>query len=186
MRLGKRKILLLALLPLLLMLLAAAPGSKEDPLVTAEWVEQYVNQQTDKLTARLDALEDKLDGLLVVRLWIGKSYLEQNGEQKPLDAAPYVTAAGRSYLPLRALGEAVGAEFKWNSEQKRVTCLKDGTELALRVGGNTIMVNGKAQTIDAPPEIVNGRVFVPVRVIGENLGFAVNWLGAEKAVVLTY
>lgn len=185
MRLGKRELLLLALLPLLL-LLAATPGSKEDPLVTAGWVEQYVNRQADELTARLDAVEDQLDGLLVVRLWIGKSYMEQNGEQKLLDAAPYVTAAGRSYLPLRALGEAVGAEFKWDGGQKRVTCLKDGTELALRVGGSTIMVNGRAETIDAPPEIVNGRVFVPVRVIGENLGFAVNWLSAEKAVVLTY
>lgn len=185
MRCLKRK-MLLWLLPLFLLLLAAAPGSQDDPLVTAGWVEQYVNQQADKLESRLDVVADTLDGLLVVRLWIGTSYMEQNGEQKPLDAAPYVTASGRSYLPLRALGEAVGAEFKWNSEQKRVTCLKDGTELALRVGGSTIMLNGKAQTIDAPPEIVNGRVFVPVRVVGENLGFAVNWLSAEKMVVLTY
>ena len=185
MRWKKLKIMLAALLALLL-LLAATPGSRNDPLVTAEWVEQYVDEQAAALEKRLDALEEELHSFQVVRLWLGKSYFEQNGENKLLDAAPYASTAGRTYLPLRALGEIVGAEFKWDAATKKVTCLKGDATIILFVGSSSITVNGRQETIDAPPEIVNGRTFVPVRVIGEKLGFEVSWEPAEKMVTLTY
>lgn len=186
MRFG-RKIFIWLLPVLLLALLAgAAPGSKTDPLVTRSWVEQYIERQAADLDARVDALAEGFDNLLVVRLWMGRDYMEQNGEQVALEAAPFVTDAGRSFVPLRALGEAIGAEFTWDNAAKRVTYLRDGRTLELRVGSAYIVVNGKTLPIDAPPQLVNDRVFVPIRVISENLGFAVNWLSAEKAAVITF
>ena len=67
-----------------------------------------------------------------------------------------------------------------------MTCLKGDATIILFVGSSSITVNGRQETIDAPPEIVNGRTFVPVRVIGEKLGFEVSWEPAEKMVTLTY
>lgn len=167
-------------------LLGAAPGSKSDPLVTAGWVEQYVERKAADLDDRLDDLTEGFESLLVVRLWMGRAYMEQDGRNIELEAAPFVTQAGRSFVPLRALGEAIGAEFKWDNENKRVTYLREGRRIEMRVGSANIVVGGKTLPIDASPQLVNGRVFVPIRVISENLGFAVNWLPAEKCAVITF
>lgn len=177
---------LICLLLVVLCLLGADAGSKSDPLVTRGWVQQYIDRQVADLTERLDAVEESLDGLLVVRLWMGRDYMEINGTQQALEAAPYVTAAGRSYVPLRALGEAIGAEFDWDNTAKRVTYERDGKRLELRVGSAYVVVNGVTSAIDAPPQLVNNRVFVPIRVVSENMGLAVNWLSAEKSAVITF
>ena len=184
MRLRCKKLWLGLLLPLLLML-GAAVGSEADPLVTQGWVDQYIAKQVADVEERLDVLADRMDNFMVVRLWLGRDYLEQNGQQKQLDAPPYATA-GRTYVPLRALGEAIGVDFAWDGTGKQVTCTRGSQTLVLQVGSNSVTVNGVAQQIDAPPQILNGRVCVPLRVISENLGFTVVWCSADKMIELTY
>lgn len=177
---------ILALLLALALLMGADAGSKADPLVTRSWVDQYIDAQVADLTGRVDAAAAELDSLVVVRLWMGRDYMEVNGVQTQLEAAPFVTAGGRSFVPLRVLGEAVGAEFKWDNANKRVTYLMDGHQLALRVGSPYIVADGVTGTIDAPPQLVNDRVFVPIRVVSENLGLAVSWHNADKCAVVTF
>jgi len=46
-----------------------------------------------------------------------------------------------------------------------------------------IMIDGVVISSDVNPEIKNGRTMVPLRVIGENLGVQVDWLGSD--VLLT-
>ncbi len=183
-RFGWRKLWLCLLLPLLL-LLGADAGSKADPLVTQGWVDQYVAKQVADVDKRLDVLADRLNNFLVVRLWLGRDYLEQNGQKKQLDAPPYA-ASGRTYVPLRALGEAIGADFAWEGSTKQVTCTRGSQTIVLQVGSTKMTVDGVAQQIDAPPQVLNGRVCVPLRVISENLGFAVVWHSADKMIELTY
>lgn len=186
-RFSNKKTFLLPLLALLLVgLIGAAPGTKADPLVTKSWVDQYINRQTADIAADIEAVGDELAALQVVRLWMGRSTMEVNGSQIALDAAPFVTAAGRSYVPLRALGEAAAAEFKWDNDNKRVTYIRGGHTLQMRVGSYYAVADGVTVPIDAPPQLVNNRVFVPIRLVSENLGFAVNWLAAEKAAVVTW
>lgn len=176
---------IICLLLAVVCLLGADAASKSDPLVTRGWVEQYIERQLSDLTERLDTVEERLDGLSVVRLWIGRDYMEINGERQALEAAPYVTAAGRSYVPLRALGEAIGAEFTWDNANKRVTYEREGKRLEMRVGSPYVVADGVTAKIDAPPQLVNDRVYVPIRVVSENMGMAVNWLSAEKSAVIT-
>ncbi|HOI25755.1 MAG TPA: copper amine oxidase N-terminal domain-containing protein [Caldisericia bacterium] len=47
------------------------------------------------------------------------------------------------------------------------------------------MVNGKSYTIDAPPVIVNGMTFVPVRFVAEILGAKVDYDAATRTVTIT-
>ncbi|HOI25258.1 MAG TPA: copper amine oxidase N-terminal domain-containing protein [Caldisericia bacterium] len=44
------------------------------------------------------------------------------------------------------------------------------------------MVNGKSYTIDAPPVIVKGRTFVPVRFVAEILGATVEYDATTRTV----
>jgi len=57
--------------------------------------------------------------------------------------------------------------------------------IVLTIGESTMLVNGISQTIDAPPVIVSGRTFVPVRVVAQALGGDVAWNPSEKKVTIT-
>jgi len=48
-----------------------------------------------------------------------------------------------------------------------------------------VTVDGKATSVDAAPEVVNGRTFVPIRFIAETFGSTVTWLPETKGVTIT-
>jgi len=50
----------------------------------------------------------------------------------------------------------------------------------------SIVINGKTISTDTPPQMLNGRVLVPVRVISENFGADVKWLPQTNTVSITY
>ena len=58
-------------------------------------------------------------------------------------------------------------------------------EAALTIGDNTVTVNGREQTIDAPPVIINERTLVPLRFIAELFGSNVSWDAETKTVYIS-
>lgn len=93
------------------------------------------------------------------------------------DSAPYV-ANDRTYVPFRALGEALGAEVVWDNDARTVTYTLGKTEVVMTIGEKTYTVNGEEKTMDVAPEITGDRTYVPVRFVGEALGFKVVALSA--------
>lgn len=190
---SRRLSFMLSVLSMLLVLVfcvGAAAGSRQDPLVTVSWVDQYVAAEVsaveEGLVARLDDIAERLAESVTIKLWIGKTQIDIDGETEELEAAPYLTEGGRTMVPLRALGEALGAEFAWDGEKKQVIYRRGETVLVLTLGSATVLVNGVEQAIDAPPQAVSGRTFVPLRVVTENLGFELKWDNAAKQVTLIY
>jgi len=59
-----------------------------------------------------------------------------------------------------------------------------GVTVVFQVGSTTMLVNGVSQTIDAPPEIVNGRTFVPLSALVAPLGGQVNYNPANQQVTI--
>lgn len=59
-----------------------------------------------------------------------------------------------------------------------------GITIVFQVGSTTMLVNGVPQTIDAPPEIVNGRTFVPLSALVAPLGGQVNYNPANQQVTI--
>lgn len=59
------------------------------------------------------------------------------------------------------------------------------TTLILTIGTDIVSVNGKATSIDAAPEIINGRTFVPIRFIAESFGATVEWLPETQGITIT-
>ena len=102
------------------------------------------------------------------------------------DSAPYV-ANDRTYVPFRALGEALGAEVVWDNDARTVTYTLGNTEVVLTIDETTYTVNGDEKTMDVAPVITGDRTYVPVRFVGEALGFSVTALydtnGATASVV---
>jgi hypothetical protein len=56
----------------------------------------------------------------VVKMQIGNSAMQLNGVSISIDAAPEISG-GRTMVPIRALGTALGATLQWNESEQTVT-----------------------------------------------------------------
>jgi len=57
--------------------------------------------------------------------------------------------------------------------------------LMLQIGNKIMYVNDSPQEIDVPPQIVEGRTYLPIKYIVEPLGGEISWDGTEKKVTIT-
>ncbi|WP_134687529.1 copper amine oxidase N-terminal domain-containing protein [Brevibacillus migulae] len=102
------------------------------------------------------------------------------------DAKPYVDSSNsRTMVPVRFVGEKLGAIVAWNDKTKTVTMAKDKKVIILPVGEKKATVDGKQITFDAAAIIKDNRTFVPLRFISESFGADVDWLTKERLVVIT-
>ncbi|HAG00600.1 MAG TPA: copper amine oxidase [Paenibacillus lactis] len=103
------------------------------------------------------------------------------------DAAPRIEK-GVTYVPFRAVGEALGIDIKWNSKTQTVQAVKTGndntTEVQLRVGSTTAVVNKKNVKLPAAPIMREGRVLIPLSSFSSQFGASVRWNQATRTVSL--
>lgn len=107
-----------------------------------------------------------------------------DGKRVLFDVDPFV-AAGHTFVPFRAIAEALGAEVAWDEPSQTVTLRTADRTVTLRVGQSQGVVNGVETPLQAPAQMKNGRVFVPLRFVGEALGAEVTWDGERSAVIIT-
>ena len=79
-------------------------------------------------------------------------------------------------VPFRVLGETFGAEVNWDQDAQTVTYTYGDTELVMTIGEDTYTINGEEQTMDTAPVLSGDRTYVPVRFVGEALGYTVTAL----------
>lgn len=97
-----------------------------------------------------------------------------DGQLVGFDQPPIVVQA-RVLVPLRGVFEKIGAEVTWNEETRTVLVVRAKTQVRLRVGSRMAQVDDRIMRLDAPPVLVNRRVFIPLRFVGEALGARVTW-----------
>lgn len=120
----------------------------------------------------------------VAELWLGKNLGYIDGQAYPLEAAPYATS-GRTMVPIRFVGDAMGAKIGWNSGTSQATFELEGKTVVLTIGSRTALVDGQVVTLDVAPRVLNGRTFVPLRFVTETLGAKVDWNGQTSKITLT-
>lgn len=58
--------------------------------------------------------------------------------------------------------------------------------IILQIGNKVIYVNNQPQTIDVPPQIIEGRTLLPIRYVVEPLGAKIFWDDVEKRVTIEF
>ncbi|MCL2392237.1 MAG: copper amine oxidase N-terminal domain-containing protein [Oscillospiraceae bacterium] len=91
---------------------------------------------------------------------------------------------GRTMVPMRAIFEALGAEVLWNERNQNITATRDDLTIILMINADRMYINSMAFRIDAPPTVIGGRTFVPLRVVSEALGAEVAWDGNARTVTI--
>ncbi len=114
---------------------------------------------------------------------IGSNIYYAGGVAKVMDVAPYIKG-DRTYVPMRYLGEILGAEVVWDDAARTVTLTKGDDVVVFTIGSTTYTINGEANTADVAPEISNDRTMLPARFVAEAFGATVGWDPATKTVLI--
>lgn len=100
--------------------------------------------------------------------------IHADGRYIQTDVPPTINN-GRTLVPLRSAGEAVGASIDWNQQTQTATATKDGKTVEFTIGSNTYYIDGQPSSMDVAPTITGGRTMLPLRVLGESLQANVTW-----------
>lgn len=108
-----------------------------------------------------------------------------NGRILPTDVAP-VMENGRLLIPVRAVGEALGANVDWNADLQQIILIGKGNTVQLKIGNKFASINGVSAELDVPAKILQGRTLVPLRFVSQALGANVNWDGNKQLVEISF
>lgn len=131
---------------------------------------------------------------------------EKNFKRSDGSAAFALVYEDATYLPLRAIGEAIGKNVNWDENTKTITLegereTKDSSNKAVEGEKKsvlvqvrkdfTIIIDGKEQTFKTSsgkeiyPLLYDGSTYLPLRAIGQIMDRTVEWDNATKTVTLT-
>ena len=88
-------------------------------------------------------------------------------------------------VPLRYIAEELNSNVSYNDETREITIENTKTILKFTVDSVDYTDDGLKKTADIAPEIVNSRTFVPLRTVSEALNRSVEWIEADRMVVIT-
>jgi len=91
------------------------------------------------------------------------------------DQKPYIDAANRTMVPVRAPMEALGCKVEWDERARKAIISKDGNVAEFTIGSKTYLVNGTKKTMDTKAVIVGNRTAFPIRFAAEAMGANVGW-----------
>lgn len=141
-----------------------------------------------------------LDG--EVRVTIGEKSLLMDGETVEMDAAAYIqTASNSTMVPLRFVTLALGVDqaavtdadnsskIAWDATTKTATIIYSaGSQqkiIQFTAGSPNMIVDGVTITMEngVVAEIVDGRMYVPFRALGQALGVPVTWDAETRTAI---
>jgi hypothetical protein len=121
---------------------------------------------------------------VIIRLAANVATAMVGDEERVLDAPPIIVN-GVTFVPLRFIGEALGAEVTWSPALQVVFLVRGSSRVQLTVGSKLAIIDGRITQLLEAPRIQNGRTMVPLRFISEAFGADVTWDQATKAVTVS-
>ncbi|MGD0622556.1 MAG: chitobiase/beta-hexosaminidase C-terminal domain-containing protein [Thermacetogeniaceae bacterium] len=106
------------------------------------------------------------------------------GKELKFDVQPIITN-GRSLIPIRQIAEALGLSDNDVSYSNGTVTINNGSsQIQFSNNGRQAYLNGKADSLDVPPQIVNGRMMVPLRAISQFFNRNVQWDASSETVTI--
>ncbi|MFC5653088.1 stalk domain-containing protein [Paenibacillus solisilvae] len=118
-----------------------------------------------------------------IELKVGSKSASVAGKPYKLDVAP-VVLNNTTYLPLRFITEAMGAQINWEGTLKRVSVLRGDKLLEMWLGRKEFLLNGIRKQSEVAPISRGGRSLVPIRLVSEQLGLIVKWDGKMGTITV--
>ncbi len=114
-----------------------------------------------------------------VALCLDSPYAFMNGEKVLIDSENEkvipILIDDTTYVPLRFIAEALGAEVKYDASTGTVDIANNTVVLKHKIGTDEVNKNGETVKLSHPTQIVNNRTILPLREISNLFGKHVYW-----------
>lgn len=98
---------------------------------------------------------------------------------------PFIDAAGRTQVPFRQTMETFGCTVSWEEQSNTAIATKDGVTVKVPIGQSYVYRNQQKIQNDTKAMIVDGRTYLPIRVVLESFGASVSWNEKTSTVVVS-
>jgi hypothetical protein len=136
---------------------------------------------------KVNASKAEPDGYHKASFALNQPYYMTDDNQVKMDAASYINRDGRFMVPLRYLAYALGISdqyIQWDERAQRVTLTNGPVTVGVTIADRILNINGNCILMDAAPETVSNRIFLPARPLAEALGWKVTWEPVYKSISL--
>lgn len=146
-------------------------------------LEDTVFEASKSLVSRFEAdegqVKDFLGESVAFSVTSGDAY---NGTEKIDGVGEGIIERGRTLVPVRTVSEAFGVDVEWDGQNRQVNI---GDFASLTVDNNNIIKGNETIIADVAPKIYNDRVYLPLRVLAEEVfGKAVHWDEERQMVIM--
>ena len=125
--------------------------------------------------------------ITLIYLQIGSTSVKINERSTSIEAAPYIQN-GRTLVPLRIIAENMRTNVEWFAQEQKSVLTQYDKIIHLWINKPTCLVNGKEISLpdQVAPAIKNGRTFIPLRFVTEQLQGKVSWNGSTQTITIEY
>lgn len=131
--------------------------------------------------------DDKNDDITYV-LKIGSPEIKVNkfGQEYSVktDVAPFIYR-GSTMIPLRGLLEQMEAEINWVPYNQKIEVFTEREDfMEFQIEEYNVYINDIRYNTPVAPMIKEGRTFIPLRFVSENMGYDVSWNGETQEITI--
>lgn len=116
------------------------------------------------------------EDLMQLKMGLNSNTYAINGKEGSFDTAP-VIIEDRTMVPVRLIGESMGASVTWDDSIKTAVITLDGKVLRLTIGS-------RLEGMDVPAQVINNRTMVPLRFVAEYFKSNVIWNEEDATIRL--
>lgn len=99
---------------------------------------------------------------------------------------PFIDENNRTQVPFRVPLEKIGAKVSYDGPSRTATAIIDDVRVDVPIGEKYIVRNGEKIINDTASRIIDGRTYLPIRVVLEAFGATVSWNQTTSTVDITY
>lgn len=107
-----------------------------------------------------------------ILLQLDHPYAVVSGKKVSIDDSLLVKpflSKGQTLVPMRFVSEKFGAEVNWDQKTSTATIVYEDVIAHIKPDSLTTTVNGKSIDLGSEAKVVDGRLFLPLRVVAENI-----------------
>ncbi|MFX3636714.1 MAG: copper amine oxidase N-terminal domain-containing protein [Candidatus Pristimantibacillus sp.] len=94
-----------------------------------------------------------------------------------------IMKSGVMYVPYRDFFNALGYKVSYDPDTEQISGIINGSELFFWAGEDLVEYNGRFYLANEPIPIIKGRVYLPIRLIGNLANYSVSY---DKQIVNLY
>ena len=91
----------------------------------------------------------------------------------------------RTLAPMEDTFKALGIAYALDESSNTIMAMKDGKAAVMQVDNTIFGLDDGQKTLDVAPQVVDGKIMIPVRAVAEAYGYNVDWVAEERLVVIT-